>query len=127
MNIGKLVKGIGGTFIKDLSSGDLHHVDSNEFKVGEYYSYEINENDDAVDLLHAAEALIDWGITPDTGSFYCTADDDEAESFFGTCELTGIKGNVVPCLYRSPKGDIVQCEFGDWLVHSVLGKFAGAF
>lgn len=72
--------------------------------------------------------LKDLGIEFNTISFYCTKDDDEAESFFGTCDLTGIKGDIVPCIgIDSETGKVVEFEVGTWLVHGKLGKLAGAF
>lgn len=136
MNIGRLIKKHNELFIKDLASENLHHVENvtSELVRGEYYSYEINENDDAIDLIPAHAALKEYGIRADTGSFYNELNDEdpsadpiEAESFFGTCELTGMRGDVVPCLYLDTDGNVVRVEAGTWLVHSVLGKLAGAF
>lgn len=72
--------------------------------------------------------LNDLGIAFNTVSFYCTPDDQEAESFFGTCDLTGIKGNIVPCMgIDRETGKVVTFEVLDSFVHGRLGKLAGAF
>ena len=134
MNIGKFIRRNGTFFIRCLTTKELHHVECSEgaFSLGEYYSFEINENDDAVELTHAADALQAYGIQASTGSFFTvrneeTNEPEEAESFFGTCELTGMKGDVVPCLYLDTDGNVVSVEVGTWLVFTVLGKLAGAF
>lgn len=132
MNLGKLVKRQGEFFIRDLATEALHHVVSvQDLKLNEYYSFEVNENDDAVDLMEASKALMEYGIQGSTGSFYTvkndTDDAEEAESYFGSCELTGMRGDIVPCLYLDTEGNIVEVNAGTWLVHSVLGKLAGAF
>jgi hypothetical protein len=139
MNIGKLVKRHDEYFVRDLTTDQLHHATATQaLRLGEYYSFEINEDDDAVDIVAAADALLAYGIQASTGSFYNTlkeedpeasdADEaDEAEAFFGTCELTGMRGSIVPCLYLDTYGNVVVVQAGEWLVHSVLGKLAGAF
>lgn len=78
--------------------------------------------------------LADLGIRYNTISFYCTKDDTEAESNFGTCDLTGIRGNVVPCIALDADGDVVEFEVLECIVHggegvkgALLGRLAGAF
>lgn len=72
--------------------------------------------------------LADLGVRFDTVSFYCTPDDDEAEAFFGTCDLTGMKGNIVPCMgLDSETSEIITFEVLEAFVHGRLGKLAGAF
>lgn len=135
MNLGKLIRRNDGVFIKDLTNETRHYVPSyiegTDLKLGEYYSFEINENDDAVDLVPADKALSDYGIQGSTGSFYTVKnendDAEEAETYFGSCELTGMRGDIVPCLYLDTEGNVVEVNAGTWLVHSVLGKLAGAF
>lgn len=129
MMLGKLVRKNGEYFVRDLTTEDLHHVpDASGLTLFGYYSFEVNEDDDATDLKPAADALRDYGVNPEFGSFYCTEECDEAEAFFGTCELTGMKGSIVPCRYRSADGsEVVTLRVGEWLVGSVLGSLAGAF
>lgn len=78
--------------------------------------------------------LADLGIRYNTISFYRTKDDDEAESNFGTCDLTGIRGNVVPCIALDADDEIVEFEVLECIVHggtdvrgALLGRLAGAF
>ncbi len=72
--------------------------------------------------------LADLDIRYDTITFYATKENDEAESNFGTCDLTGWKGNVVPCIALSTStGEVVEFEVLDVFVHGRLGKLAGAF
>ncbi len=135
MNFGKIINKGGQTFVRDLSSNDLHHVEGHtDATLGAYVTYEIDVDDNAVDITLAGLALLEYGIQASTGSFYNERSDDddasdviEAEAFFGTCELSGIKGDIVPCLYLDTDGNVVRVEAGTWLVHSVLGKLAGAF
>lgn len=62
-------------------------------------------------------------IRVETISFYV----DDSEASFGTCDLTGERGNVVQCSALTIHGDVYHFEAGDWLVHGLLGKLAGAF
>jgi hypothetical protein len=137
MNLGKLIKKHDQLFIRDLGTSDLHHAPSAiELKLGAYYSYDVNEDDDAVDLKDAATALLEYGIQPSTGSFYSVghvdSDDDEepwedVEAFYGQCQLTGLQGDVAPCQYLDSENKVIDIEVGTWLIHTVLGKLAGAF
>lgn len=135
MLIGKLIKRNGEHFIKDVTNDCVHHVENADgLDLFGWYAFEINEDDEAVDLKPAREALIEYGIRPDTGSFYVTKPENEsdsdapaAESYFGTCEISGMRGDIVPCLYLSTDGSVVEVNAGTWLVHSVLGQLAGAF
>jgi hypothetical protein len=59
---------------------------------------------------------------------------DEQEANFGTCDLTGIRGNVVPCVALDDDGNIVNFEVLECIVHggegvkgALLGRLAGAF
>lgn len=70
------------------------------------------------------------GIRANTISFYVAeegSDDDDSEAFFGTCDLSGIRGDVVHCMALDRNDEIVRFEAGTWLVHGYLGKLAGAF
>lgn len=67
------------------------------------------------------------GIRFNTVSFFRTKEDDEAESYFGTCDLTGIKGNIVPCIALDHDGAVVQFGVLDSIVQGKLGRLAGAF
>lgn len=61
-------------------------------------------------------------------SFYVSEDsENEGESFFGLCELSGMKGDVVSCRALDTEGNLVRFNAGTWLVHGALGKLAGAF
>lgn len=76
--------------------------------------------------------LASSGVNVHTISFYSVGgavdgEAEEAEAFFGTCEITGVRGNVVPCQALDADGELISFEAGDWLVHGVLGKLAGAF
>lgn len=72
--------------------------------------------------------LNDLGVRLNTVSFFCTKNNDEAEPFFGTCDLTGIKGSVVPCIGIAQDSDeIVEFEVLESIVGGRLGKLAGAF
>jgi hypothetical protein len=88
--------------------------------------------------------LNDLGVRYNTITFYtapcyeCSGTDEEckvcdeygyvdAETNFGTCDLTGWKGNVVPCIGLDADGEIVHFKVLDSFVHGRLGKLAGAF
>lgn len=97
--------------------------------VGERYSFEVNEDDDAVDLQVESEWMTEClGVDLRTISFYQTIDDEEAETHFGTCDLTGMRGDLVPCIaLDSETKEVVEFEVLASIVHSTLGKYAGAF
>lgn len=88
--------------------------------------------------------LNDLGVRFDTINFYtapcyeCGGNDDactecsehgyvDAEADFGTCDLTGWKGNVVPCIGLDADDNVVNFKVLDTFVHGRLGKLAGAF
>lgn len=78
------------------------------------------------------QMLKDLDIQASTISFYNVLTEDgedaeDAEGYFGTCDLSGMQGDVVPCLALNSKGKIISFEAGTWLVHGILGKLAGAF
>lgn len=100
----------------------------------------------ARDAVPNVEAWIkDQGIDPKTISFYsmpaesCTwldelerDDDDDSpvdvEGHYGTCDITGIQGTVVPCMAcLKDSGEIIEFEALESLVGGPLGKLAGAF
>lgn len=83
------------------------------------------------------QRLEELDIRPNTVSFYvatpeecddegdCT--DGESEAFFGTCDISGIRGDIVHCMALNSKNEVVRFDAGTWLVHGHLGKLAGAF
>ena len=79
------------------------------------------------------QALEDQGIQGSTISFYVSEEPDEngeyseSESFFGTCDLSGIKGDIVHCMALGKDGELIHFDAGTWLVHGHLGRIAGAF
>jgi hypothetical protein len=77
--------------------------------------------------------LKDMGICGGTASFYVSEEPDEngeygeSESFFGTCDISGIKGDIVHCIALDENDNIIHFNAGTWLVHGYLGELAGAF
>lgn len=74
------------------------------------------------------EVLKEQDIRPNTISFYVDeSGDGEAEPYFGTCDLSGERGSVAPCMALNSKDEIVRFDAGEWLIAGHLGKLAGAF
>lgn len=97
--------------------------------IGERYHFEINEDDDAVDLQIESEWMTEHlGVNLSTISFYRTKEDEEAETHFGSCDLTGVRGDLVPCIGLDiESNEVVEFEVLASIVHSTLGRYAGAF
>jgi hypothetical protein len=72
-------------------------------------------------------ALKELDIQANTISFYTDTEGSELESSFGTCDLSGERGDIVPCIALNSEGKVISFEAGTWLVHGHLGKLAGAF
>jgi hypothetical protein len=74
------------------------------------------------------ETLAIDGIRPETFSFYVDADgNDQPDTSFGVCDLSGERGALVGCRALNKDGEIVFLEVGEWLVGGHLGRLAGAF
>jgi hypothetical protein len=68
------------------------------------------------------------GLLANTFSFYVDENGEEqGDTVFGTCEISGIRGDIVGCTCLDKKGNVVYIEVGEWLVGGALGKLAGAF
>lgn len=74
------------------------------------------------------ERLKELEINASTMSFYVDENGNEqSDTSFGTCEISGIKGDVAGCTYLDNDDNIQYIEVGTWLISGRLGKLAGAF
>ena len=74
------------------------------------------------------EELKIQGLQGSVFSFYTDTEGNELpDTEFGTCELSGIRGDLVNCITLDTEGNVVSILVGTWLVHGHLGKLAGAF
>ena len=79
-------------------------------------------------LNEVKSALKELGLRANTMSFYVDENGEEnSDTSFGVCELSGIQGNLVGCTVLDEDGNIVFIEIGEWLVCGHVGKLAGAF
>lgn len=131
MLFGKIIILNGAQWLVD-TDGQRFEVEQNVFTRGEYYAFEVDEDDRATDLVPAADALLKTGIRPETMSFYCRIDDDgnsveEPDTSFGRCDVCGERGTLVSCVVLTTDDAVIELQVGDWLVGGVLGKLAGCF
>lgn len=77
--------------------------------------------------------LAEMGLQGSTISFYSTYSREKGEcvespdTSFGDCEISGDVGDLVDCCALGDDGKIHNFQAGTWLVHTALGKIAGAF
>lgn len=72
------------------------------------------------------------GIDARSISFYERLDGngstETSDESFGTCDISGIRGSLVPCVACTEEGgELIEFEAGEWLVDGALGKIAGYF
>jgi hypothetical protein len=67
------------------------------------------------------------GLRVETFSFYSRNGEEESDTFYTTCDVTGRDCMCAACECRTVDGEIEQMDISTALIHGRLGKLAGAF